>query len=182
MREYRDNHNRAHLTKDFQIQFAKAAGARVIATTSSAKKAEKLKALGADHIINYAEDANWGETAKKLTGGVGVNHILEVGGPQTMANSLKAITFEGIISIIGFLGGVKAEKQPTMLDALMNICTIRGLLVGSRQQFEEMNRCIEANDLHPVVDEKVFGLEEVKDAYQYMWDQKHFGKLCIRID
>lgn len=96
-----------------------------------------------------------------------------------MAQSLKAIAFDGIISIIGFLGGVKAEKQPTFLEALTNICTVRGVYVGSRMQFDEMNRAIEANGIKPVVDEKVFKLTEAKEAYQYMWDQKHFGKLCI---
>lgn len=167
----------------FAVQFAKAAGAKVIATTSSAAKGEKLKALGADHVINYKEVSNWGEEAKKLTpGGGGVQHILEVGGPNTMAQSLKAISIDGVISIIGFVGGVKGEDQPTFLDCLNNICTVRGVLVGNRLQFEEMNRAIEANDIKPVVDEKVFSLDEVKDAYQYMWDQKHFGKLCIKIE
>jgi len=214
----------------FAVQFAKAAGAKVIATTSSAAKGEKLKALGADHVINYKEVENWGEEAKKLTpGGRGVQHILEVGGPNTMVRflfpfcksasnvsltiifqtqSLKAISFDGVISIVGFLGGVKGEQQPTFLDCLVsppnhhpalhptllihdhitnsphqnNICTVRGVLVGSRLQFEEMNRAIEANDIKPIVDEKVFTLDEAKDAYQYMWDQKHFGKLCIKIE
>lgn len=166
----------------FALQFAKSAGARVIATTSSKEKAETLKKLGADHVINYKEDPNWGETAKKYTpGGAGVDHILEVGGPTTMAQSLKAIKIDGVISIIGFLGGF-SKDQPTFLDCLSNICTVRGLLVGSRLQFEDMNRAIEANDIHPVVDEKVFTLDEVKEAYQYMWDQKHFGKLTIKID
>lgn len=86
----------------FALQFAKAAGATVIATTSSASKAEILKKLGADHVLNYKENPNWGEEAKKLTpGGEGVNHILEVGGPATMAQSLKAIKIDGVISIIG---------------------------------------------------------------------------------
>ncbi|KAF2755334.1 NAD(P)-binding protein [Pseudovirgaria hyperparasitica] len=165
----------------FALQFAKAAGARVISTTSSAEKTQTLKQLGADHVINYKENPNWGEEAAKIAGGGGVHHILEVGGPTTMAQSLKAIRMEGTISIIGFLGGGKAEKQPTFLDALTNVATIRGLLVGSRLQFEEMNAAIEANNIKPVVDEKVFGLEQAKEAYQYMWDQKHFGKLTIKI-
>lgn len=166
----------------FALQFAKAAGARVISTTSSDAKAEVLKKLGADHIINYKTDESWGETAKKLTpGGLGCAHVIEVGGPKTMAQSLKAIRPEGIISIIGFLGGF-TKDQPTFLDCLNNICTVRGVLVGSRQQFEQMNEAIDANGIKPVVDEKVFGLEETKEAYQYMWDQKHFGKLTIKID
>jgi NADPH:quinone reductase-like Zn-dependent oxidoreductase len=166
----------------FAVQFAKAAGATVIATTSSAKKAEALKKYGADHVINYKDTPNWGEEAAKLTPrGEGVNHVLEVGGPATMAQSLKAIKIDGVISIIGFLGG-GAKEQPSFLDALMNICVVRGILVGSRAQFEDMNRAIEANKIKPVVDEKVFTLEEAKEAYQYMWDQKHFGKLTIKIE
>ncbi len=84
-----------------------------------------------------------------------------------MQQSLKAIKPEGVISIIGFLGGM-AKEQPTFLDCLMNICTVRGVLVGSRLQFESMNECIDANGIKPVVDEKVFQLEELREAYQYM--------------
>ncbi|KAJ9644728.1 hypothetical protein H2201_006119 [Coniosporium apollinis] len=165
----------------FAVQFAKSAGATVIATTSSQEKAETLKKLGADHVINYKEDQSWGETAKNLTPGKeGVTHIIEVGGPNTLRQSLKAVKIDGVISIIGFLGGAKGD-EPSYLDCLTNICTVRGLLVGSRLQFEDMNRAIEANNIHPVVDEKVFTIDEAKDAYQYMWDQKHFGKLCIKI-
>ncbi|KAF2744186.1 alcohol dehydrogenase [Sporormia fimetaria CBS 119925] len=165
----------------FALQFAKAAGATVISTTSSAEKAKTLKKLGADHVINYKENPNWGEEAKKLTpGGIGVGHIVEVGGPTTMAQSLKAVKIDGVISIIGFLGGM-SKDQPTFLECLNNICTVRGALVGSRLQFEDMNAAIEANDIHPVVDEKQFDLSQLKEAYQYQWDQKHFGKLTVKI-
>ena len=117
-----------------------------------------------------------------------------------MQQSLKAIKPEGVISIIGFLGGAKGD-QPSFLECLNNICTVRGLLVGSRQQFEAMNECIDANGIKPVVDQKVFQLEDLKEAYQYMaccslsvtifgsqhtnimqWEQKHFGKLVVNID
>jgi len=165
----------------FAVQFAKAAGARVIATTSSAEKAETLKKLGADHVINYKETPNWGEKAKELSpGGIGVEHIIEVGGPTTMAQSLNAIAIDGVISIIGFVGGF-SKDQPSFLDCLNHQCTVRGLLVGSRLLFEDMNAAIESNNIHPVVDDKVFQLSELKEAYQYMFDQKHFGKLCIKI-
>ncbi len=125
----------------FGLQFAKAAGARVIATTSSKEKGEKLKQLGADHVINYKEDSNWGETAKKLTGGSGVQHVIEVGGPNTVKQSLKAIAIDGVITIIGFLGGVKGE-EPSFVECLNNVCTVRGVLVGSRIMFEQMNRAV----------------------------------------
>lgn len=165
----------------FALQFAKAAGARVIATTSSSKKAETLKKLGADHVINYKETPEWGVAAAKLTpGGAGVQHVVEVGGPTTMAQSLKAVGIDGVISIIGFIGGME-KNQPTFLDCLNNICTVRGILVGSRLQMEDMCAAIEANDLHPVVDEKVFELKDLKEAYEYMWDQKHFGKLTVKV-
>ncbi|KAI4134288.1 MAG: hypothetical protein LQ347_001651 [Umbilicaria vellea] len=166
----------------FALQFAKAAGATVISTTSSDSKAQILKKMGADHVLNYKTDENWGATAKSLTPGkLGVNHVIEVGGPKTLAQSIKAIKIDGVISIIGFLGGM-GKDEPSFLDCLLNLCTVRGILVGSRLQFEEMNRAIDANGIKPVVDEKVFSLEETKEAYQYMWDQKHFGKLTIKID
>ncbi|KAF7947585.1 hypothetical protein EAE96_008669 [Botrytis aclada] len=167
----------------FAVQFAKAAGATVIATTSSESKASTLKKLGADHVINYKTTPEWGAHAKSLTPkSAGVSHILEVGGPTTMAQSLKAIKIDGVISIIGFVGGQSKEKEPGFLDCLTNVCTVRGLLVGSREMFEDMNAAIDANGIKPVVDEKVFGLDELKEAYQYMWDQKHFGKLAIKIE
>ncbi|KAF1945248.1 alcohol dehydrogenase [Clathrospora elynae] len=165
----------------FALQFAKAAGAKVIATTSSPEKAKLLKKYGADHVINYKDTSNWGEEAAKLTPGQkGVHHVVEVGGPVTMAQSLKAVAIDGVITIIGFIGGA-GKDQPTFLDCLNNICTVRGVLVGSRLQMEDMCAAIEANDLHPVVDEKVFELKNLKEAYQYMWDQKHFGKLTVKV-
>jgi len=166
----------------FALQFAKAAGAKVIATTSSDKKADVLKHLGADHVINYKSDEKWGETAKSLTrAGLGCAHILEVGGPKTMAQTLKAIKPEGVISIIGFLGGM-SKDQPSFLECLNNMCTVRGVFVGSRLQFDAMNAAIDANGIKPVVDENVFNFEDLKEAYQYMWEQKHFGKVIVKVD
>lgn len=149
-------------------QFAKAAGATVIATTSSSAKADRLKKLGADHIINYKTDPNWGGTARKLTGDVGVDHIIEVGGPGTLQQSFKCIKLEGVISVIGFLGQADPRTQPTVMDTLMHLCTVRGIYVGSKAMMQDMVRAIEANDIHPVVDEKVFTLEQTRDAYDYM--------------
>ena len=133
-------------------------------------------------MINYKTDPDWGFTAKRLSPhGLGVHHILEVGGPTSMKQSLAAIIPEGVISIIGFLGGM-SKDQPSFLECLNSVCTVRGVVVGSRLQFEAMNEAIDANGIKPVVDEKIFNLEELKEAYQYMWDQKHFGKLAIKID
>jgi len=167
----------------FGVQFAKAAGARVIATTSSAEKAKLLEKLGADHIINYKENPNWGSEVRKITNGEGVDHVIEVAGPTSMAQSLKSVKIEGVISIIGFVGGTKDPNQPGFLENLLRLCTTRGLLVGSRNQMEEMCRAIEANldKLRPVIDSKVFKLEELKEAYDYQWSGKHQGKVCIEI-
>ncbi|KAJ0117069.1 zinc-binding dehydrogenase [Diaporthe amygdali] len=162
-------------------EFAKAAGATVIATTSSAAKAEKLKQLGADFVINYKEDVNWGKTARGLTlQGVGVDHIIEVGGAKTIEQSLEAIKFEGVISIIGFLAS--QDVKTSVFECLQKVCTTRGAVVGSRAMMEDMIAAIEANDIHPVIDREVFTFEQAKEAYQYLWDAKHFGKVAIRID
>ncbi|KAL4810943.1 hypothetical protein BDV18DRAFT_150008 [Aspergillus unguis] len=167
----------------FALQFAKAAGATVIATTSNEQKAKKLKELGADHVINYKTDTNWGETARKLTrDNIGVDHIVEVGGSGTLEQSFKCIKLEGVISIIGFVGGMDPSKVPNVLSALTNICTVRGVYVGSKALMNDMIAAIEANNLHPVVDEKVFTLETAREAYDYMWAQKHFGKLALKIE
>ena len=97
-----------------------------------------------------------------------------------MSQSLAAIAIDGVISVIGFVGG-PAEKEPSFLEILQHSCVVRGLLVGSRLEFEAMNRAIEANGIKPVVDEKVFELGTAKEAYEYMWAQKHLGKVCIKI-
>lgn len=123
--------------------------------------------MGADHVINYREDANWGETARKLTPGeVGVDHIIEVGGEGTLTQSLKAVKYEGVISIIGFLGG--AQPSDSIMEALSRICTIRGVFVGSRAQMEDMMAAVEVNKIRPVVDEQVFTLDTAREAYDYM--------------
>jgi NADPH:quinone reductase-like Zn-dependent oxidoreductase len=122
----------------FGVQFAKAAGATVIATTSSARKCKILKNLGADYIINYKEVVDWGKEAKDLTpDGAGVDQVIEVGGSGTMAQSLEAVKIDGVISIIGFLTE-SDKKQPSFLEALSRVIIVRGALVGNRMQFEEM--------------------------------------------
>jgi NADPH:quinone reductase-like Zn-dependent oxidoreductase len=102
-----------------------------------------------------------------------------------MAQSIASIKMDGVISIIGFLGGPnKTGDEPGFLQCLNNLCTVRGILVGSRVQFEDMNRAIEANveKLRPIVDKEVFTLEKAKEAYEYMWAQKHFSKVCIKCE
>ncbi len=87
----------------------------------------------------------------------------------------------GVISVIGFLGGFKNEKEPSTLEALSAGCIIRGILIGSKEQLIAMNRAIEANNIHPVVDEKIFNLENALDALEYQWQQKNFGKVVIKL-
>ncbi|KAM6529403.1 hypothetical protein FALCPG4_007538 [Fusarium falciforme] len=142
------------------LQFAKAAGARVIATTSSAAKAETLKKLGADHVINYKENPNWGDEAKNITGGV--QHVIEVGGATTVTQSLKAVAMGGVVTIIGWIGG-EGEKGPDFPQLLSSMAVVRGIVVGSREQFEAMIRTIEAFNIKPVLDQQVFKLEDLKE-------------------
>ncbi|KAI1413273.1 zinc-binding dehydrogenase [Hypoxylon sp. FL1857] len=167
------------------LQFAKAVGARVIATTSSSDKAKLLERLGADHIINYRETPEWGSVVKELTGGVGVDHVVEVAGPSTMKQSALSVKLDGVIVILGSIGGGgEGKEMPGLLDCWMRLFTARGIWAGSRLQMEDMCRAIEANveKLRPVVGPKVFTLEQVKEAYDYLASGKHQGKVCIEID
>lgn len=165
------------------IQFAAAAGATVVATTSSETKADILKKLGASHVINYKEVANWGEKARELTpSGLGFDHVIEIGGATSIAQSLKAIRLEGVITIIGFLTSAGREDQPSLMDALNHICTVRGIFVGSREQFVEMNAAIDKAKIRPVVDSNVFEFDDVKAAYEYQWKRKNFGKVVVRVE
>ena len=153
---------------DVCAQFAKAAGAKVVATTSSQKKADLLRKLGADHVINYKEDGDWGASARKLTAGdVGFDHIVEVGGADTMLQSFEAVKLEGVITFIGLVTGIDTPDI-RFGDILRKIFTVRGIHVGSRALMEDMMAGIEANKIQPVVDEKVFGFEDLKDAALYL--------------
>jgi len=161
----------------FGLQFAKMIGAKAIVTSSSDEKLEKAKALGADEVINYKNDPKWGKTAKALTGNLGVDHVIEVGGGGTLAQSLRAIRFGGTISMIGVLSGFSSEVN--LLPILMQQLKIQGILVGHKEGFEDMNRGIALHKIQPVVD-KVFPFEEVPQALEYLASGKHFGKVCIQ--
>jgi len=160
----------------FALQLAKAAGATVIATSSSPEKLAKLKDLGADHLINYKEEPNWGAAAMALTGGRGVDAVVEIGGPGTMGQSIQACRIGGHISLIGVLTGVSGEI-PTALVMSKNVC-IQGITVGSRQEQEEMIAAIEANGIVPVID-STFPLDQIAAAFAHQMSQKHFGKICL---
>lgn len=159
----------------FALQLAKAAGATVISTSSSPEKLARLKDLGADHLINYKEDANWGQTAAKLSGG-GVDAVVEIGGPGTLGQSIHACKIGGHISLIGVLTGVSGDV-PTALAMSKNVA-IKGITVGSRQDQEDMIAAIEANGILPVID-STFPLEGIAAAFAHQISQKHFGKICL---
>jgi NADPH:quinone reductase-like Zn-dependent oxidoreductase len=161
----------------FALQFAKAAGATVIATSSSDEKLARLKELGADHLINYKSDPKWGRSAAALAG-EGVDAIVEVGGPGTLSQSIQACRIGGHISLIGVLTGFAGEV-PTALAMSKNV-TIKGVTVGSRQEQEEMIAAIDANGIKPVID-STFALDEIAAAFRHQVSQKHFGKICLAV-
>jgi NADPH:quinone reductase-like Zn-dependent oxidoreductase len=160
----------------FALQLAKAAGATVISTSSSAEKLAKLKALGADHLINYKDTAEWGAAALAATGGRGVDAVVEIGGSGTMPQSIVSCAIGGHISLIGVLAGI-AGDVPTALAMSKNVC-IQGLTVGSRQDQEDMIAAIDANPFEPVID-STFPLEGIAAAFAHQMSQKHFGKICL---
>ncbi|WP_153787763.1 NAD(P)-dependent alcohol dehydrogenase [Pseudomonas sp. EMN2] len=160
----------------FALQFAKLAGATVIATSSSDAKLERLKALGADHLINYKTTPAWGERVRALTDNRGVDHVIEVGGPATLEQSMIAARIGGHVSLIGILTGVAGQLP--LVQALVRQIRLQGVLVGSREQQQAMVRAIDANGLRPVVD-KHFELEQIVEAFRYQESNKHFGKICL---
>jgi len=160
----------------FALQFAKAAGATVIATSSSRSKLDRLAALGADHLINYREDEKWGETARKLSGGRGVDHVVDVAGPGTLEQSMAAVRVGGHVSVIGILTGVSGPLP--LVPALIKQVRLQGVLVGSRRQQHDMIRAIDANGIKPIID-KSFPLEDIVAAFRHQESNTHFGKICL---
>ena len=162
----------------FALQFAKMAGATVIATSSSDAKLAKLKALGADHIINYKKELAWGNLAREITNGTGVDHVIEVGGPETLEQSMLAARVGGHISVIGILTGL--EGNLSIVTALIKQLRLQGLIVGNRTQQQEMIKAIDANNMRPIID-KVFPVEDIVDAFRYQESNQHFGKICLNV-
>lgn len=162
----------------FALQLAKHAGARVIATSSSDEKLRKLEALGADATINYRTDPEWGNTAQRLTDGCGVDHVIDVGGPSTLAQSLAASRIGGHVALIGVLSG-HTGQLPLGL-ALHRQVRMQALIVGSRRHQQDFVRAIDATKLRPVID-RHFPLEELVAAFQYQASGQHFGKIVLDI-
>lgn len=161
----------------FALQIARFCGAEVIATTSSDKKAAQLKELGAVHVINYKTTPNWDDEVLAFTKGRGVDHVIEVGGAGTLDRSLKAVSTGGHVSLIGVLA---AGGQFNPIPILMKAIDVRGVFVGSRTMYEDMNRAISLHKLKPVID-RVFPASEIVGALEYLASGQHFGKIVIKL-
>ena len=162
----------------FALQLGVMLGARVIATSSSDEKLERVEELGAAHTINYKREPEWGKVARKLAGGDGVDHIVEVGGANTLEQSLKAVRPGGQISMIGVLSGTRQKLD--IIPILMQNIRVQGILVGHRDGFIRMNRAIEANGIEPVISH-TFGFEDAPAAFELMAASGHFGKIVIEL-
>ena len=161
----------------FALQFAKLLGAKVIVISSSDDKLKQAAALDADEGINYTTVPEWGKAVKKLTGGEGVDHIVEVGGEKTLPQSLRVIRPGGTISIIGVLSGVSMGVSLGLI--VTRKVRLQGITVGHRDSFEAMTRAMVQHRVKPVID-RVFAFEKLKEAMEYLRQGKHFGKICIR--
>jgi NADPH:quinone reductase-like Zn-dependent oxidoreductase len=162
----------------FALQFARLAGARVMITSSSDEKLRRAGEMGAVDFINYKTTPDWDQKALERTGGAGVDHIVEVGGPGTLTRSMNAVRIGGRISLIGLLTGPEGTVNP--MPILGKQIQVQGIFVGSRDMFEAMNRAITAHQLRPVVD-RVFAFEEAREALGYLESGGHFGKVVIRV-
>lgn len=162
----------------FALQFAKAAGAKVIITSSSDEKLAQALQLGADHGINYRRTPEWQDEALRLTGGHGVDVVVEVGGPGTLERSLLSVRTGGRIAYIGVLTGLAGAANPMML--IPRLAAIHGIFVGSRQMFADMLQAIAEKHIRPVIDRQ-FGFDEVPAALAHMERGAHFGKIVIQV-
>jgi NADPH:quinone reductase-like Zn-dependent oxidoreductase len=159
----------------FAVQFAKMHGARVIATSSSDEKLARVRELGADETVNYKTHADWEREILRLTGGAGVDHVVEVGGAGTLGKSVESSRIDGRIALIGVLA---AGPGFNPISLLMKRVGLQGIFVGSRQMFEDMNAAVSLNQLKPVID-RTFSFDEAADALRYMETGSHFGKIVI---
>ncbi len=161
----------------FALQMAKSLGAKVIATTSSEAKKQKLLALGADQVINYRDEKNWGDVVLELTAGRGADIVVEVGGPATLAQSIRACRVGGHIALIGILTGYSGEI-PTV-ELMAKQISLKGIIVGSREQQQEMVKALNRFDWVPVID-RTFSVDQMAEAFKYQESGQHFGKICIQ--
>lgn len=161
----------------FALDFARMHGARVIATSSAPPKAEYLRERGADAVLRYDQDPQWGKAVRKLSRG-GVDHVVEVGGAGTLAQSLRAVRPGGTVSLIGVLAGGEASVDLT--PVLMSNVRVQGIYVGHRESFVAMAQAIGRAELRPRID-RVFPLDGVRAAFKHMQAAAHFGKICVTL-
>lgn len=161
----------------FALALAKARGARVLVTSRGTAKRDRLLALGADEVL-AAEDANWGRAARALAGGDGVDHVIEVSGGSTLAQSLQAVRPGGTVSLIGTLGGNATELD--LLPIVMRNVRVQGVFVGHLRHLRELLLECERTRIHPVID-AVYTLEQGRDAFERLRSGAQFGKVCLKI-
>ncbi len=161
----------------FALQIALIHGARVIATSSSDAKLKRLKELGAAEVINYKTNPDWDKRVLEATGGLGVDHVVEIGGAGTLPKSINAVKTGGIVSLIGILTGAGSVDP---MPLLFKQARVQGILVGSREMFDDMNRAFAINKVHPIID-KVFPFEQAREAYHHLESGAHFGKVVIAV-
>ncbi|KAI4591788.1 hypothetical protein KJ359_012592 [Pestalotiopsis sp. 9143b] len=163
------------------LQIAVATGAIVIATTSSDAKAERLRALGATHVVNYRKTPNWGPVARSLTpDGRGADFIVETGGPATLRESMAATRANGVVALAGASGGFEGET-PNMMEVLVATVIIRGILLGTRQMMRDFVEFVHAKGIKPALDDVTFGLENAKEAFNRLDRKEHFSKVVIKM-
>lgn len=163
----------------FACQFAAAMGARPVVTSSSDDKLDLAAERGADATVNYEANPDWDEEVLDATDGAGVDHVVEVGGAGTLERSLNAVAYGGEVHLIGVLSDPSAEVHPGPI--LNKTASVRGVSVGSRAAFDRMARAIDETGLEPVVDE-TFAFADARDAYRYVWDGEHTGKVVIDLE
>jgi NADPH:quinone reductase-like Zn-dependent oxidoreductase len=163
----------------FALQFARMMGATAIVTSSSDAKLERARSMGASHTLNYKTETKWGEAVRDWTGGRGVDHVLEIGGPGTLPQSIAAARVGGHVALIGILTGI-AGNVPTLMMMAKQI-KLQGIIVGSRRHQQEMIRALDANPLTQPVIDRTFPLPQLADAFRHEEGATHFGKICIEI-
>lgn len=161
----------------FALQFARLCGARTIVTSRSASKLERVRALGASACIDLQRTPDWVAQVLALTDGRGADHIVDVAGPTSFVNALRALRIGGQLNIVGYLGGMEGQFNPLML--LERQATLRGLQVGPRMCFEQLNRALEVSRIHPVID-RVLDWQELPAALRVLRDAQHVGKIVLR--
>lgn len=162
----------------FALQLAKAAGLRVVMTSSSAAKRDLARSLGADHVLDYRADPKWGESARAWAGGQGVDLVVDVGGPGTLDQSIAALRYGGTVSLLGVLTGTRGEVNT--YGIFHKTLRVAGIYVGSVVMFQRFVRALDAAKIVPAVD-RVFAFDQAREAYEHLAGATHFGKVVIRL-